>query len=125
MQKYIMDEQGFTYELMEDGCYKPDFECAQITREEFWAYAWEINSYMKDNQPEKYKALATEGRLNAYIKEKEYQCMKWESAVFNSLWVQSKGPELKEAGQKQKADKVFRDCIEKAREITFRDWIER
>lgn len=110
---------------MKDGYYKPDFENAQNTREEFWAYGWEINSYMKENQPEKYKALATEGRLNTYIKEKEYQCMKWESTIFNSLWAQSTGQELKEAGQRQKADKIFHDCIEKAKEITFRDWIER
>ncbi|MGN9197540.1 hypothetical protein [Blautia massiliensis (ex Liu et al. 2021)] len=36
-----------------------------------------------------------------------------------------KGRWRNKAGQKQKADKVFHDCIEKARKITFRDWIER
>lgn len=120
--KYFMDDRGITYTLTEDG-YQADFTTTQWNPDNFDEVGWEINRYLKENEPEKYYRLASQGMLNNYISQLDQICCKWAAWMNIRLWDMSKGPELEKQGRKEEACEIAVKVSQDAYDQTLKEWV--
>ena len=74
MKKHIVEENGLSYTLGEDGLYYPDLKLPEDTKYSVGKYGRLRRKYLEDHRKPFYMSLILEGRLNQYLHEVEQEC---------------------------------------------------
>ena len=74
LEKHIIEENGISYTLGEDGLYYPDLELPEGTHYEIGKYGLMRWKYLKNHRRGEYIKLLMEGKLNEHLHEVDEEC---------------------------------------------------
>lgn len=74
MEKHIVEVNGLSYTLEEDGLYYPDLKLPEDTNYPIGRYGRMRKMYLKEHRKSFYMSLILEGRLNQHLHEIEQEC---------------------------------------------------
>ena len=74
MEKHIMEENGISYTLGEDGLYYPDLYLPEETEYPIGKYGMLRKSYLKEHRKGLYLELVLSGKLNEHLHQVDEEC---------------------------------------------------
>jgi len=70
----VIEENGLTYHLAENGCYYPDLTFEQETDYPIGKYGFIRAEYMWEHKAHKYRMMLQDGTWNRYLHEVDEEC---------------------------------------------------
>lgn len=87
LEKHIIEENGISYTLGEDGLYYPDLELPEGTHYEIGKYGLMRWEYLKNHRRGEYIKLLMEGKLNEHLHEVDEECYERVELVMEQMKV--------------------------------------
>ena len=87
LEKHIIEENGISYTLGEDGLYYPDLELPEGTHYEIGKYGLIRWKYLKNHRRGEYIKLLMEGKLNEHLHEVDEECYERVELVMEQMKV--------------------------------------
>ena len=116
MEKHIMEENGISYTLGEDGLYYPDLYLPEETEYPIGKYGMLRKTYLKEHRKRLYLELVLVGKLNEHLHQVDEECNQMMDRLVEQMKErQGVTEELKLQNQMAWVGRMnnIRDCAEK------------